>query len=236
MAERLLCVIPARYASKRLPHKNVREVAGRPMIAYTIEAARASGLFDEVIVSTEHPVVAAVARTEGAVVHARPQHLAGDEVSATDVCLEVLDAREKRGESYEAIVCLQPSSPLRTAEDILTACETLRSTKCDLVVSATEIDPHYFHWAVHPSGDDYALYFGPSMLKERMHLPKVYRPNGAIKIGRVASLRALRHFFGPRLQVSFMPEERSVHVATAVDLALAEVLLTERRRLVHAPL
>src|SRR5512143_1903587 len=112
-----LCVIPARRGSKRLPLKNILPLAGKPMLAYSVEAALQSGLFDRVWVSTEDDEIGTIAASFGATLHQRPVELAGDLVSATDVCIDVYETRRAAGESYDAVVCLQPSSPLRNVED-----------------------------------------------------------------------------------------------------------------------
>ena len=222
---RPLCVIPARRGSKRLADKNIAELDGRPLLAYTVEAALESELFADVFVSTEDELIARLAGELGAVGHRRPDELAGDLVSATDVCLEVLERRLIEDGGYDAVVCLQPSSPLRTAADVRDAWETFVSAGADFLVSVTPIDPHYFHWALEHDGEWWRMCFGERFLVERPLLPPVLRPNGAIKIGRSGPLAERRDFFGPRLAAYEMPEERSVHVAEAFDLRLAESLL-----------
>lgn len=222
------CVIPARRGSKRLANKNLYPLAGRPMLAYTVEAALESGIFTSVIVSTEDEEIAEVARAFGAVAHPRPKELAGDLVSATDVCIE---AFEKLGGSVDeigGIVCLQPSSPLRSAEDIRESWRTFVEREADYLVSVTEIDPHYFHWALKGGDGDWKMWFGDDFLMERPLLPPVFRPNGAIKIGRPGPLIERRNFFGPRLCVHPMPEERSVHVAFQFDAIVAEAVFRGR--------
>lgn len=213
-----LCVVPARRGSKRLPEKNIADLGGRPMLAYTVEAALESGLFERVLVSTEDDAIAELAASLGATPHRRPVELAGDLVSATDVCLEAL-------QDEDAVVCLQPSSPLRTAGDIRGAWERFVSSGADFLVSVTPIDPHYFHWALEPGGEWHHMVFGDRYLVERPLLPARFRPNGAVKIGRSGPLRERRDFFGPRLAVYEMPEERSVHVAIPFDLQVAELAL-----------
>jgi CMP-N,N'-diacetyllegionaminic acid synthase len=195
------------------------------MLAFTVEAALRSNLFEHVYVSTEDEEIALVALQYGADVHQRSLELAGDLVSATEVCLEVLDACVSRDADYEAVVCLQPSSPLRTTADVRGAWDRFCCTEADYLVSVTPIDPHDFHWAVRPSGEWWTMYFGEEFLVERPLLPPVYRPNGAVKIGRVDPLAKRRDFFGPRLATYEMPEERSVHVATRYELDLCEFLL-----------
>jgi CMP-N-acetylneuraminic acid synthetase len=201
-------------------------VAGRPMIAYTVDAALESGCFDAVYVSTEDEEIARIADRTGARVHPRPVELAGDLVSATDVCIEVADARDSQGERHESLICLQPSSPLRTADDIVRSVERFEASGADYLVSVTPIDPHYFHWAVKPAESGWwRMWFGTEFLKERPLLPPVFRPNGAIKIGKLAPLRASRNFFGEKLAVVEMAEQRSLHVGEPADLELADYLL-----------
>lgn len=222
---RPLCVIPARRGSKRLPLKNILPMNGKPMLAYSVEAARASGLFTRVFVSTEDAEIGVIAKRFGAEVHQRPPELAADDVSATEVCIELYHARQAQGESYDAIICLQPSSPGRTAEDIRRAWEAFCQRGADFLVSVTPIDPHCFHWAVQRRGDWWKMVFGDTYLKERQVLPPVYRPNGSIKIGQSRQLVKRRNFFGRHLAVYEMPEERSAHVATECDFRLAQCLL-----------
>lgn len=223
---RPLCVIPARIGSKRLARKNVLPLNGRPLLAWTVDAALASGVFDEVLVSSEDDGVLGLATALGATAHRRPQALAGDLVSATDVCLEALEVHEPGPgrEPYGAVVCLQPSSPLRNAADIAGAWAQFVASGADFLVSVTPVDPHFFHWAVRPEGEWWRMWFGEQFLVERPLLPPVHRPNGAIKIGLAAPLRERRDFFGPRLATFEMPEERSVHVAEQYDLDLAGFL------------
>lgn len=224
-----LCVIPARRGSKRLLEKNIAPLGGRPMLVYTVNAAFESGCFDEIYVSTEDAEIASIAERAGARAHSRPVELAGDLVSATDVCIEVADANERKGRRYDSLVCLQPSSPLRTGSHVARAVTRFNETGADFLVSVTPIDPHYFHWAVAETDTGWwRMWFGDDFLKERPLLPPAYRPNGAIKIGRLEPLRRTRNFFGEKLAACEMEESASLHVATPDDLALAEYLLKRR--------
>ncbi len=218
-------MIPARRGSKRLAEKNIATLGGRPLLAYTIDAALECDLFERVYVSTEDDGIAGIAAALGAAAHPRPVELAADLVSATDVCLEVLDVLAATGDHHDAVVCLQPSSPLRTAVDIRGAWERFVAAGADFLVSVTPIDPHYFHWAVQRDGEWWRMHFGDAFMLERPLLPPVHRPNGAIKIGLAGPLAERRNFFGPRLTTYELPEERSVHVAELFDLRLAESLL-----------
>lgn len=222
-----LCVIPARGGSKRLPRKNVTLLGGRPLVTWTIEAAQQSGVFDKVRVSTEDDEIAKIAEAAGASVDPRrPAELSGDEVTNVEVCLHVQEQVAAAGQGHEAVICLQPSSPLRSGADIRNAWVRFEATTPEFLVSATAIDPHYCHWALGKQDDGrFAMLFGDRYLMPRQRLPEFYRPNGAIKIARIDALRERRAFFGPSLDISEMPEERSTHVALPFDLAICEALL-----------
>lgn len=229
MRDGMMCAIPARGGSKRLARKNVRELREKPLIAYSIEAAREAG-FAEVYVCTEDAEIADVALRYGALVPRRmPEELCGDLVASHVPCQFLASELLKSGRKFESLLCLQPSSPLRSAEDIRGAVDLYNKGTFDFVVSVTPIDPHYFHWAVAPSGPLYwKMFFGTEYMKERPLLPVVYRPNGAIKIAKLSALGALGNFFGERLGVFETPEDRSVHVATEFDLTVCKAILQEK--------
>lgn len=230
MPERMLCAIPARGGSKRLPRKNVRNLAGKPMIAHTIETARQSGIFDTVYVCTDDQEIADVALSHGAAVpFLMPQELCGDLVASHIPCQRLAVHLAEHANPTDTLVCLQPTSPLRTVDDLQSAVNKFQTNAFDFVVSVTPVDPHYFHWAVAPKQDDFwGMYFGAQFLKERPLLPPVFRPNGSIKIGRLPVLAEVGHFFGERLGVVETPEDHSVHVAVEFDLKLCEMILAER--------
>jgi len=222
----VICTIPARGGSKRLLRKNLRELAGKPLIAYTIESAHASELFDQVYVCTEDEEIARVAKQFGASVpQLVPEDLCGDLVASHVPC-QYVAGRVPEHSQIDALLCLQPSSPLRSGQDIRDAVDRFRGGDFDFVVSVTPIDPHDFHWAVVPGeGDYWKMFFGTQYHKERPMLPPVYRPNGSIKIAKLSALAATGNFFGERLGVIETPLERSVHVALEFDLKLCETMM-----------
>jgi CMP-N-acetylneuraminic acid synthetase len=226
MRDKMICAIPARGGSKRLPRKNVRELAGKAMIAYSIEAALGCGLFDQVYVCTEDEQIAQTAIRFGASVpELAPAELCGDLVASHIPC-QYIAARLPRHEPIDSLLCLQPSSPLRSSQDIHDAVEKFSEGQFDFVVSVTPVDPHDFHWAVVPGeGNYWKMFFGTQYLKERPLLPPVYRPNGSIKVAKLSALAATGNFFGERLGVIETPLERSVHVAVEFDLKLCETIL-----------
>jgi len=226
----MMCAIPARGGSKRLPGKNLRLLQGKPLIAHTIEVAKRSGLFDAVYVCTEDEKIAEVARGYGARVPIlMPEELCGDLVASHVPCQHLAGYLAARGESADTLVCLQPTSPLRAVIDLKAAVDKFQAGGFGFVVSVTQLDPHDFHWAAVPNGDKYwRMYFGNEFMKERPLLPAVFRPNGSIKIAQLEALAQTGHFFGERMGVVETPPERSVHVALEFDLKLCELLMAER--------
>jgi len=226
MRGKMICTIPARGGSKRLARKNVRELAGKPMIAYSVEAALQSELFDKVYVCTEDKEIAEIARRFGAAVpELVPQDLCGDMVASHIPC-QYIASRVPEHKEIDSLMCLQPSSPLRSAQDIRDAVERFSPGQFDFVVSVTPVDPHDFHWAVVPGeGTYWKMFFGSKYLMERPLLPPVYRPNGSIKVAKLSALASIGHFFGESLGVIETPLERSVHVAVEFDLKLCETIL-----------
>lgn len=226
----MICTIPARGGSKRLVRKNLRMLGGKPLIAHTIQCAIDSGLFPTVYVCTEDAEIAEIACRYGASVPVLvPQELCGDLVASHIPCQFMASHLKQTDENYESLVCLQPSSPLRSSEDIRNAVCAFREGSYDFLVSVTEIDPHYFHWAVVPGESPYwKMFFGSQYLKERPLLPAVCRPNGSIKIAKLDVLARTGNFFGERLGVVKTPEDRSVHVAVEFDLQVCETILSSQ--------
>lgn len=130
-----LAIITARGGSKRIPHKNIKEFCGRPILSYSIEAALGSGMFEQVMVSTDDERIAAIARKEGAEVpFLRSGHTAGDYATTNDVLLEVLREYEKRGEAFQTACCLYPTAPFVTAERLREAVKMLLESDADTLI------------------------------------------------------------------------------------------------------
>jgi CMP-N-acetylneuraminic acid synthetase len=203
---------------------------GEPMIAYSICAARESGLFDDVYVATDDEEIRDIAEEYGATVpYLMSEELCGDQVPSHRPAQELAESLSEDGRRFDSLVLLQPTSPLRTPQDIQNGVETFTSGDYDFVVSVTQIDPHYFHWAMEEGEDGYwSMYFGDEYLKERPLLPDKYRPNGSVKIADIESLRREGNFFGKKCGVIETPRRRSIHVGTAFEFEMAEALLEQR--------
>ncbi|XZG70801.1 acylneuraminate cytidylyltransferase family protein [Chitinibacteraceae bacterium HSL-7] len=229
MAETALALIPARAGSKRLPNKNLLPVAGRPLIAWTIAAALDSGCFERVVVSTDSAELAEVALAAGAEVpFMRPEALASDTASSMDVIFHALDQLAAAGDLPALTALLQPTSPLRNADDIRAAFARLQGSGGDSVVSVSEVE-HSPLWSnTLPADGSLAAFLRPEVLGKRSQdLPQYYRLNGAIYLARTRVLQARGSFFGPGSFACVMPAERAIDIDHRTDLLLADLLLRE---------
>lgn len=130
-----LAIITARGGSKRIPRKNIKEFCGKPILAYSIEAAIDSGMFDTVMVSTDDEEIAEIAKQYGAQVpFYRSEATSNDYATTNDVILEVLDEYEKRGETFELACCIYPTAPFITGEKLCTAVEKLEASDADTLI------------------------------------------------------------------------------------------------------
>lgn len=225
--EDIFLLIPARGGSKGLPGKNLKPLAGRPLIQWTIDAALRSEISTQVWVSTDDPEIAQVARQSGAEApFLRPAPLASDTASTLDVALHALDYLKASGKGCPNYVgLLQPTSPLRTPADLRNAVQLLQTDTVDAVVSVTP-EPHPVQWLrrlspegmltpwLHDTGSD-----------QRQGNEPLFRINGAIYLVRTAILRSKRTFFPERTRAYVMPIERSVDIDTLWDFQLAEMIL-----------
>lgn len=229
--QKTICVIPARRGSKRVKLKNIVKICGQPVIAYSILAAKKSRLFDAVYVATEDKEIAAIAKKYGATIPCLvPKKLTGDLVPSWKPCVYLVDYLQKEeNKHYQNLVCLQPTSILRTGSDIRRSLKLFLQKQYDFLISATPVDPHFFHWAViqDKKNQQWHMYFKNKYLKDRHELPDVYRPDGSLKIAKIAKLKKYRSFFGPNLGVALMPAERSIHIASELDLRLATLFLKD---------
>ncbi len=222
----ILGIITARGGSKGLPRKNLKPLCGKPLIAWTIEQALASKYLDKVIVSTDDEEIAEISKQFGAEVpFMRPKELATDEAKSVDVVLHAVNFLESMGEHFDIIVLLQPTSPLRTTEDIDNAIESFNENNCESLVSVYEA-PHSLFWSFDIKGGYLEPFLGKEYLnKRRQDLPKLYLPNGAIYISTKDSIENYRGFLTDNIHPYIMPPERSIDVDTELELKLCETLL-----------
>lgn len=226
--KRILAVIPARGGSKGLPRKNVLDLAGKPMIAWSIDAAAGSRYIDRCIVSTDDAEIAEVARRHaGDVPFMRPAEHARDESTTLDVALHAIDTLP----GYDLVVILQPTSPLRTTADIDKTIETLCALQAPSSVSVYEpAKSPYWSYRTDERGRLVTLLDAELASKRRQELPRAYVLNGAVYVACIDWLREQGRFVTGDTVAHVMPAERSLDVDTAFDLKLVAFYLHESRQ------
>lgn len=229
---KIVGVITARGGSKAIPHKNTVPLAGKPLIAWTIEAALQSRRLDRLIVSTDDPEIAETSRAWGAEVpFLRPAELAEDNTPHILVMLHSLSwLNESAAASPDYLLLLQPTSPLRTAEDIDTAIEIAEARDAIAVVSVAEMHRHpYLSKRILEDGTLADFVETDIAYLRRQALPPAYALNGAIYLNRPESLLRDRTFVPPGTLAYVMPPERSMDVDSPWDLHLIELVLRDQR-------
>jgi len=226
---KVLALIPARGGSKGLPGKNIKPLLGKPLIAWTIEQAKDSKYIDRVIVSTEDEEIAKVARKYGAEVpFMRPEELATDDAKGIDVALHAIHFFEKKYGRNFILVYLQPTSPLRTTDDIDTALEELlNNTQAKAIVSVCECEHHPLWTNVLPDDKCMKNFILDEAIRNRnrQDLPKYYRINGAIYLAYPEYVKMNKSFLEVNTYAYIMTQEKSVDIDNIVDFKLAEQLL-----------
>ncbi len=222
-----IAIIPARSGSKGLKDKNIRFLHGKPLMAYSIVAALDSGIFDEVMVSTDSEKYAEVAGKYGAEVpFLRSEELASDTATSRDVILDVLNWYEAGGKTFDTFALLQPTSPLRTAEDIINAYDIFTQKKACAVVGVTETEHSPLLCGTLPIDGSMDGFIKPEAKdKPRQILDTYYRINGAMYIASVGYYRTWGDFYRERCYAYVMGREVSVDIDCEMDFRMAEFLM-----------
>jgi CMP-N,N'-diacetyllegionaminic acid synthase len=215
-------LIPARGDSKGLPGKNIALVNGRPLLAWTVDAARASAYVDRVVLSSDADAIISAALACGCEApFRRPAELATDAASSIDVVLHALEQLPH----HDLVVLLQPTSPLRTAADIdatLARCVAAAAPSC-VSVAPVDKSPYWMYHRLSP------LLELPVPATRRQDLPPVYALNGAVYVAQSDWLRQNRSFLGPTTVGYVMPIERSLDIDTPADLEAFKAAVTGGR-------
>ncbi len=222
---RILALIPARGGSKGIPHKNITPLAGEPLIKYSIDAALQSKYIDYVLISTDDAEIAEISKKFGAKVpFLRPKELASDTAKTIDAVLHAIETLQEAGETFDSLVLLQPTSPLRTAEDIDGAVETFYQNNRRPVVSVSEVSDHPILIRTieqTPEGERLKPLLEGSSTVRRQDMPPFYRVNGSIYINPFEEIRRTTSFNDNPVPF-VVPTSRSVDIDEPLDLVLAE--------------
>lgn len=223
---KIVSIIPARGGSKGVPRKNIRKLAGKPLIAYTIEQSLKSRFIDRTIVSTEDEEIATVAREYGAEVpFLRPATLAGDEVSTIDVLLHAINWLEECEQyDFDLLVLLHATTPLRAVEDIDECVSRVVETKIDNIFSVTEAHRNPYFNMIELDNNGMARLVKEGRFVTRQAAPKVYDMNASIYVWWKDVLKKEKKIFLKNSHVYIMPKERSIDIDSELDFKIAEFL------------
>ena len=221
----ILAIIPARGGSKGIPRKNIRMLAGKPLIAWTIEEAKKSKYIDRLILSSEDDEIIKVAKEWGCEVpFIRPVELAKDDTPGIETVLHAI--KSLNGE-YDYIVLLQPTSPMRLVDDIDCCIEVCVFSKAMSCVSVTEVNQHpFWMYTIDSSGYLYPIMQHKNETNCRQDLPSVYVLNGAVYIAENDFLENKKTFLTAMTKAYVMTKKRSVDIDEDIDLELCEILLS----------
>lgn len=221
-----IAIIPARSGSKGLKNKNIKLLNGQPLLKYSIDAAISSKIFDEIMVSTDSSHYAEIAKKCGASVpFLRSAKNSEDKSSSWDVVIEVLNYYERNGQSFDTFCLLQPTSPLRKAEDIVAAYKLFIEKQAKAVVTVCEVD-HSPLWC-NVLDEDCSLenFLPESSRGQRQNFKQYYRINGAIYIANVKQFLEDNDLYVKNCYAYIMDKKRSVDIDTLDDFEYAEYLL-----------
>jgi len=222
----IVAIIPARGGSKRLPGKNVLPLNGKPLIAWTIEAAKASKYIDRVVISTDDHGISETAKSLGAEIpFMRPAHLASDTANSNDVILHTIHALDK---AYDIVILLQPTSPFRTSRDVDDSIESLVNKEADGIISVTPCE-HSPLWAnVLPIGGSMEGFLSKKANKRSQDLDTYFRLNGAIYTFTSDSILLNQGISYSKNVYSYvMPQERSIDIDTFLDFEFAQFIASK---------
>ena len=221
-----IAVIPARSGSKGLKDKNIKELKGKPLLAYSIKAAKESNLFDEIMVSTDSSQYAEIARSFGAnVPFLRSETNSSDKAGSWDVVLEVLREYNKLNKTFDSICLLQPTSPLRTAQDIIEAYKLLERKQADAITSVCEVDHSPLWTMTLPESLSLEEFKKRDSDTPRQLLQKYYRLNGAIYIRKISYSNSTISLIDTNEFAYIMPREHSIDIDTELDFVIAETVM-----------
>ena len=230
---KILAVITARGVSKGIPGKNIKLLGGKPLIAYSIDAAKKSKLVTHLIVSTDDKEIAEVAKKFGVdVPFLRPKKLAQDKTPHVPVMKHAIEFMEKKlGVTFDYAVILQPTSPFRTIDDIDQTLEKLIKSGADSAVSLVDVDNYHPVKAKKLEGDKVLPYMIPEPEgTRRQDFPPAYRRSGAIYAMRRELLMKDNRLYGDNIVGHIVPAERSIDIDTPFEWFRAEWMLEDLKK------
>ena len=228
----VLIYIPARSGSKSIIDKNIVDVCGKPLIAYSIEVGKKSKYVDRIIVSTDSEKYADIAKEYGAESpFLRPDELASDNAVEIDVIIHLMKwLEEHEGKKYDIVVKLEPTSALRLAEDVDKAIEKLIEKDSDSVVSVSESLTHPYWMNTLPDNHSMKDFIRPDALrKNRQELPVFYQLDGVVYVATWDAIREYKTWLAGNCFATITPEERAIDVDGPIQLEIVRILIGKRQ-------
>jgi len=224
--KKILAIIPARGGSKGIPRKNIKILAGEPLIAWTIEEAKKSKYIDRLILSSEDDEIIRVAKEWGCEVpFKRPIELAQDDTPGIEPVIHAINTLK---EKYDYVCLLQPTSPLRKVEHIDGCIEKCINSNADSCVSVTEVDKHPYWMYEIDTEEKLKPLFLEKNVTRRQDLPKVYALNGAVYIAKTEWISETKSFISDQTVGFSMEKLLSLDIDDEIDFKICDYLLKER--------
>lgn len=223
MTRKTLAVIAARGGSKGIPHKNLLDLCGKPLIAWTVEQARAARGVDVVAVSSDSDAILAAAEAAGAVGVRRPDDISGDLASSESAWLHALDATEAQMGRFERIVALQATSPIREPSDIENALATFDRDHLDSLLSVCEVED-YFNWRIGANGPE-PINYDYRNRRMRQQIEKRYLENGSFYVLIPSLLREQNNRLGGRIGFHVMDRHKMFQIDRPEDVKLCAAIM-----------
>lgn len=233
LVKKIPVIIPARGGSKGLPGKNIKILAGKPLIAWTIEAALKSKYVSNVVVTTDSEEIANISKKYGAwVPFLRPTDLAAADSLAIDTYLFIVKKlNSEYNKQINEFVVLQPTSPLRKTEHINESIELFYNRNADSVISLVEAShPPYWYKTIDENNKIKNLFTDSNYSINRQQLPKSYLPNGAILVLKYDLLQESRSYYSKNSVAYLMSQEESIDIDNFIDFKVCEMILTQNQK------
>lgn len=228
----ILTVIPARKGSKGLPGKNIKNLIDKPLIAWSIEQAKASKYISDVIVSTDCTEIAEIAIKYGAKVpFLRPDYLAMDETSTADVLIHLISELNKQGFNYDFIILLEPTSPLRSTYDIDNAYEKLINSKAKSIVGVSRVESQHPLFCVTIDEDGFIHSETNFKVFRRQEISDLYYFEGSIYISEIQTFLEKKNFYHKETIAYNLPKWKAFEIDDEVDFIITEALLKNKNLL-----
>lgn len=218
-----IAVITARGGSKRIPRKNIKEFCGKPILAYSIEAAKKSGVFDTVMVSTDDKEIAEIAVKYGAEVpFYRSEKTSGDFATTADVLMEVIDEYDKLGKSFDILACIYPTAPFITAEKLKNGMDMLLKSDADTLIPMVEFS-YPPQRAMHKVGDFIEPVYPENLNARSQDLEKHYHDVGQFYITKIDKFKVNKSLMVGKVLPLVLPELEVQDIDNQIDWELAEL-------------